>query len=665
MAIAPRDDVLRLRRRSFCAALLAGMAMPLPVIAREPAGAGAQAGKLLAGIERVESVRAVKHLHNAWSYYALHGMWDAIGALFAEHGEMRLGDDVVHGRREIAARLRAQFGNGRDGLAPGAVHTQLMMTPIVTLAPDGASARGRWHEIAMVGQLGGTAQWAGGIQENSYIKQAGVWQIERLHYTPQFAGSYEDGWRNVSDDLGIVPYHFTPREAGTPVSALAAAALSTRSPDETLADAEQRIAMLGDEDAVRNLQYIYGYYLDRKMWADIVDLFAPDGTLDIEGLGVWSGPASIRRALERNGPAGLRHGELNDHVQIGAMVTVAPGGEAASARGIELGMVGRNQAFARWTLATFDNRFVKQDGVWKLAAMKLRPLLSTDYDLGWARDQSREPAPPPSFAPDRAASGEDGPRAVVMFDHPVGGRAPSLPPGLVPAPAPPLPRKRRPASSGSLLERISATEAGLRRVAGTDAVENISSALGNWIDDYQAADLAALFAADGERKSPSAGYYIGPERIQRMQELRNGPLRRPRRFIPVHLRIQPVIHMAQDGRTARLRTRLLQFNSAWNAPGSLTGGMYEDRLVLEDGVWRFQSNVINHIWRTPGYKEGWARVPEHAGEQLAPSPTRLLEAMPPDRPIDGPAFAPFPGIGPLDFHYRNPVSGRVPPDLLP
>ena len=34
---------------------------------------------------------------------------------------------------------------------------------------------------------------------------------------------------------------------------------------------------MNDEDRVRNLQASYGYYVDRKMWDDVVDLFAPIG----------------------------------------------------------------------------------------------------------------------------------------------------------------------------------------------------------------------------------------------------------------------------------------------------------------------------------------------------------------------------------------------------
>ena len=38
---------------------------------------------------------------------------------------------------------------------------------------------------------------------------------------------------------------------------------------------------MNDEDKVRNLQNAYGYYMDRKMWDDVTDLFTADGALSI------------------------------------------------------------------------------------------------------------------------------------------------------------------------------------------------------------------------------------------------------------------------------------------------------------------------------------------------------------------------------------------------
>jgi len=599
-------------------------------------------GRLLEAIRRVEGVRAVKAIQHSFAQYAHHGLWGEIGRLFAQDASLEWDGTVVVGPDAIAAYFRETLGFGRDGLAPGEAHAQLAMTPVITLSPNGTSARGRWHEVRMTS---GETAWAASLFTADYGLVNGRWKILRLVNHPIFEGSFESGWMNVAEDLAPVPYFNTPQSAGRPETGRDA----RPEPLSRLAEAQQRIAALEAEDAARNLQNVYGYYLDRKMWDDIADLFEVDGTLEIEGAGRFQGRSAIRKALERDGPAGLRHGELNDHPQLNMTVESASSGTEARVRGLDLGMIGLNGAEAYWTLTTFDNRFVRRDGVWRIAAMRLYPEARADYYKGWME--------PPAEA-------QGSVRRIAAFPpNPATGQDVIYPAGFEPAESPMT--KREPANgapAGSILEDA---ELSIMRSTAFDAIENISTLVGNYLNDSMWYELSRMFTENAWRKSPSAGYYQGRDRIWKMQFTRNGPLRRPRSFLPLHLRIQPVIHVSQDGRTARLRSRLLQFNSAFGREGSMTGGMYEDRLMMEDGIWRFELDAVDHIWLTQSYSKGWARLPEGAGEAFARSPAALLEAMPPDRPIDGPAYPPFPAIGPMPFHYRNPVSGRAPPDLLP
>ena len=197
-----------------------------------------------------------------------------------------------------------RFGGGKPGLPPGVVNNLFVEVPLVNLSADGNSAKARWYGFFMQGG-GADARWDSGTFENEYVKDNGVWKISRLHYYPQFGGRYEKGWSNVTNPLPLVPYHFKNEdEAGTPIPAPVGPAPKTKA---TLASLEQRIDALNAEDQARNLQNAYGYYIDRKMWDDVTDLFTADGVLEIGGVGIYDGPANIRRALERDGPAGLKH----------------------------------------------------------------------------------------------------------------------------------------------------------------------------------------------------------------------------------------------------------------------------------------------------------------------------------------------------------------------
>lgn len=628
-------------RRSLLGTLLcsgAAIVAPGPLVATPPPlRDDERIGRLLAGLDRTESLRAVKALQTSFAQYIHHGLWNEIGALFAPDGILGWDGAMRTGPSAITAHLRETMGGGVDGLPSGAVHAQLLMSPVITLSPSGEQARGRWHEVRMAN---GPKAWAASLFTADYARIDGRWRIVRLVNHPIFAGPFDTGWRNLTDDLPIIPYAYTPASAGRPASETDAAP----QPPDRLDEAWPRLAALAAEDAARNLQNIHGYYLDRKMWDDVADLFAPDGVLAIEGTGRFQGRAAILRALKRDGPAGLRHGELNDHPQFNLTVEVAPSGLEARVRGLDLGMIGRNGEQAAWTLTSFDNRFIKRGETWTIAEMRLYPDARADYYAGWSDGPPTEHRRMGAF-PANPASGEQ-----ILY-----------PAGLDPVPHP-FRDNVTPARPGGALADA---ETALARAAAFDAIENISSAIGNYLNDSKWYDLSRLFTTDGWRKSPSAGYYQGRDRIWQMQVTRNGPMRRPRAFIPLHLRIQPVIHLAQDGRTAKLRTRLLQFNSAHASEGSLTAGMYEDELAVEDGVWRFTLNDIDHVWLTETYAKGWARLPEGAGQALSRSPTALLQKMPPDRPIQGRAHPSFPAIDRMWFHYRNPVSGRAPPDLLP
>ncbi len=264
--------------------------------------------RLALEVERAESVRHVKRLQDTYAQYSQFGLWNEMAALFAADAELIRGEDRVKGQAAIGDYFLETFGGGQHGLPAGGLHTQLSMRPLINVSADGRTAKGRWWEWSMTGSYGGTADWAGGIYENEFVQDGGVWKFARVHYYPMIAGPYETGWRTVHDDQKIVPYHFTTDETGVPVPELPASTAvrpAAGDPAEQLAGLEQRIAAMNDEDQVRNLQNAYGYYVDRKMWDDVTDLFTADAVLEIADVGLYDGPAGIRRALERMGPAGL------------------------------------------------------------------------------------------------------------------------------------------------------------------------------------------------------------------------------------------------------------------------------------------------------------------------------------------------------------------------
>jgi hypothetical protein len=210
--------------------------------------------------------------------------------------------------------------------------------------------------------------------------------------------------------------------------AVAAVSVSAQSsPDSRLAAFRDRVARLEDTDAVENLTATFGFYFDKGLWDDAADLFARAGTFEYGQSGVYVGQERIRRALLLFGPKNLGRGYLNNHMMLQPVITVARDGRTATGRFQGPMMLSEPGQNGIWGVGIYENEYVKEDGVWKLAKLHFYPTAMTDYDRGWARSLLPMKGPSALFPPDR-------PPTVVYrtmpgnfippfsYDHPVTGK---------------------------------------------------------------------------------------------------------------------------------------------------------------------------------------------------------------------------------------------------
>lgn len=682
--------MLRIKVLASATALVLGWALSTWAAPSDPLQER-EIARLTRDVDRAQAIRAVKTLQISYAQYSQQGLWDEMASLFTRNAELIYGSDDVHGRQAIGRYFLENFGGGRTGLAPGVLHAQFAFSPVVNLSADGQSALGRWHEFSM---LGGAkdARWSGGIMENEYLIEHGHWKIAKLHYYPVFAGPYDKGWTNVGPDLPIIPYHYTPEQAGAPSANTQDAGLSSGLKVDgpiALASAARRVIAMNDEDAVRNLQNAYGYYIDRKMWADATDLFTPDAVLEVSNVGVYQGTVSIRRAFARHGE-GLEKGELNDRVMPDTIIAISPDGREAQARGLELSMLGdANKGTATLALGVFVNRYVKQGVVWRIREMRLYPQMATDYYLGWGKSAIVDPPAEGQFAPDHPVPTADVPQASAVpaffAPNPATGMPVVYPSGT------PLQGEGRllkalttPARTDgpSTKPTLAAAQRGLNRSSAFDAVENLSSAFGNYIDDFSWDQSSALFASDGWRGKYLVGFYIGPDHIRKCESYELGETPSPRHAMDIHLLTQPVILVEDDGTSATVRTRLFHLSTSDAKSGTFASGMYPNNAAkLVGGVWRFEVVAIDEpYFSSRSYADGWSRnLPPPPPSSSTPPPLmqKLIGKLPPDVPLAQlkaryHTFFPgdianWPEIKPMWFSYKNPVTGRTPsyycPDL--
>lgn len=171
--------------------------------------------------------------------------------------------------------------------------------------------------------------------------------------------------------------------------------------DERIAELERRVEQLThqlgvveDTLAIRNLQHQYGYYLDKCLYDEVVDLFAEDGQVIFMG-GVYQGKKGIARlytgrfreafAEGRNGPS---HGQLLDHPQLQDVVHVSPDRTTARARFRTFMQAGRHESVGEarqwWEGGLYENTYVREGGIWKIKRLFYRPFWHATFEDGWA-----------------------------------------------------------------------------------------------------------------------------------------------------------------------------------------------------------------------------------------------------------------------------------------
>jgi SnoaL-like domain len=211
----------------------------------------------------------------------------------------------------------------------------------------------------------------------------------------------------------------------------------------------QRVSLLDDMQAVRSLHFKYGYYMDKGLYDEVVDLFSDRCEVHFMG-GIYRGKAGARRLycgrfrpVFTDGLNGPVDGLLLDHMQLQDIVGVAPDGTTAKGRfrcfllgGFHVSRDVPRPGLPRqwWEAGVYENEYVKEAGVWKIKVLNYNLTLQADYETGWANHKPyaasssgktypTDPLGPDEIVGDAPASW---PHTFVIpfhYPHPVTGKA--------------------------------------------------------------------------------------------------------------------------------------------------------------------------------------------------------------------------------------------------
>lgn len=176
-----------------------------------------QLGQLANEVGALRDLHSIRKLQHAYGYYLDKCLYDEVVDLFSDQGEVRFMGGVFRGRaglqRLYCDRFRRNFTGGRNGPVHGFLLDHLILQDIVDVAPDRASACGRFRCFMQAGSHESRKSavphtprqwWEGGIYENTYIHEDGLWKIRILNYRAIYHGLFEQGWAHTPPNF--VPF---------------------------------------------------------------------------------------------------------------------------------------------------------------------------------------------------------------------------------------------------------------------------------------------------------------------------------------------------------------------------------------------------------------------------------------------------------------------------
>lgn len=369
--------------------------------------------------QRVEDINAITRLGRAFGYYIDKGYFGEAANLFADDGRLMYGPDGVYIGRDHIKELLTRHGGGSlnagPGLPFGRFNMHMQLQPLVTISDDGQTAQARWREWSLLGNFKVKAEWGDAIQENTYIKEDGVWKIQEMRLFINFIAPYQGGWASMeparrnwkSDDVSktfkpderspvsykpfpeiyVPPYHYADNKAAImappPILSTPMRANDKLGELEARADAEElKLARQASLRAVENLQAMFGYYFDKGKWTEAANLFTDDGTWEFGQYGVYQGKQSIARGMTVMGPEGLETGLLNNFPMLQPVIHVNEDNSKAWGRFRSDVMLARNGK-GQWGGGLYENEYVNDNGTWKISKQHYWVTFWGDYDKGW------------------------------------------------------------------------------------------------------------------------------------------------------------------------------------------------------------------------------------------------------------------------------------------
>jgi hypothetical protein len=176
-------------------------------------------------------------------------------------------------------------------------------------------------------------------------------------------------------------------------------------------------------------------------------------------------------------------------------------------------------------------------------------------------------------------------------------------------------------------------------------IANLQASYGFYVDKSRWDDASALFAENATLEIAGRGLFVGKARISEylhgLGEMEYGRLYN-------HMQLQPVIHVADDGLSAKARWRSFMQVGHLGEEARWGDAVYENEYVNEDGVWKINklhSFITFYVEFDQGWNKGGVKLPQPF-DTITPDGEATVK------------YGAFPDVFLPPYHYPNPVTGQ-------
>jgi carotenoid cleavage dioxygenase len=161
----------------------------------------AQVAQLAHELSRREDVEAIRRLHFTYGYCMDKWLFDDVVELYARDCTLSFMNGIWKGKE--GARRLYSWTRGVYGPQDGMLAEHVLGQDVIDVAPDRSRGWGRFRVLLLCSVHeafkdrfpdGWPAQfWEGGIHENEYVREDGVWKIQVFDYRIGFQCDYNTG----------------------------------------------------------------------------------------------------------------------------------------------------------------------------------------------------------------------------------------------------------------------------------------------------------------------------------------------------------------------------------------------------------------------------------------------------------------------------------------